>query len=56
MWSYKVWIFDSPRPGPQSLHHEVIPEGQSADEFRNQDFCFYDVIEVALTPEVVRKR
>ena len=26
--------------------HPIIPEGQSKDDFANQDFCFYDAIEI----------
>ena len=34
--------------------HPIIPEGQSKDDFANQDFCFYDAIEIQRTPESVR--
>ena len=43
-----------PRDGPMSMNHRIIPDGQSRDDFDNQDFCFYDAIEITRTPEVVR--
>ena len=54
VWSYKVRLFREPRPHPLSLHHEIIPEGQSSDDFSNQDFCLYDIVESVRTPESVR--
>ena len=47
-------VFADPREGPTSLAYSIIPEGQSKDDFANQDFCFYDVIETTRMPEVVR--
>ena len=47
-------VFAEPREGPTSLAYSIIPEGQSKDDFANQDFCFYDVIETTRMPEVVR--
>ena len=37
------------------MEHKIIPDGHSKHDFENQDFCFYDAIEITRTPEVVRE-